>query len=39
MRCRICQKPLVGMGAAARHPVHAELCFMCGELLEVESRP
>lgn len=39
MRCRICQKPLVGLGASARHPEQAELCFMCGDFLEVESHP
>lgn len=39
LRCPICWQPLVGMAAAARHPARPELCFKCGDLLEVASHP
>lgn len=40
LRCRICQTPITGRNALApRHNEHNELCFMCGDHLEVESHP
>lgn len=39
LRCRICELPIVGSKARARHQEHDELCFMCGDALEVDSHP
>lgn len=39
LRCRICQLPIVGLHSRAPHPTREELCFMCGDLLEVDSHP
>lgn len=39
LRCRICQQPIVGLHSRAPHPVRDELCFLCGDLLEVDSHP
>lgn len=39
LRCRICEQPLLGTGARATHPTRPELCFLCGDALDVESHP
>lgn len=39
LRCRICQQPIAGLHSRAPHPDREELCFLCGDLLEVDSHP
>lgn len=39
LRCRICQTPIQDHAVVPPHEVHEELCFLCGDLLEVESHP
>lgn len=39
LRCFICRIGLSGTGGAAFHPAHPELCFWCGDRLEVDSHP
>lgn len=39
LRCRICQVALNDHDGQPAHPDRAELCFMCGDLIEVDSHP